>query len=115
MNIITTPNQCPIRPEHIDASTTRKFMGSIWQNMETEISAYWLVKFAQSRESWMPFAMEDFDRFYQETFPGKFCFNKLTPNYIQKLTEDDGWNRDWMAFTIEFVAACYATTPAVRD
>ena len=49
MNIITVPNQCPIQPEHIDASGVKKFMGSTWQNLETEISAYWLVKFAQDR------------------------------------------------------------------
>jgi hypothetical protein len=111
---IICPDQCPIKPEHIDVS--RNFMSSVWQNMETEISANWLVRFAQHREHWMPFTIEDLESFYHEKFPGeRFHFNKLTPDYIKELTEDDGWNRDWMAFTTEFVAACYAVSPTLED
>ncbi len=111
LHIITDDSQCPIKPEDIDTST--RFMETIWQNMETEISAIWLVKFAQQRVSWTPFTYEELEAFYHTKRPEteRFWFNKLTGgrkgDYI---AEVDGGDR--LAFTTEFVAACYAVNPA---
>ena len=108
-NIITDDNQCPIKPENIVAESTRNFMGSVWQNMETELSVYWLVKFAQDRGSWTSFTMKELLSFYQESFPGKgFWYGRLIDDgYIQVLD-------DSLSFTIEFVAACYAVSPVLE-
>ena len=87
-------------------------MGSVWQNMETEISTYWLVKFAKHRGSWAPFEMNELLAFYRETFPDErsFHFNKLMrDNYIQSIASDT------VAFTVEFVGACYAVSPAIKE
>jgi len=109
MHNITDDTQCPIKPEHIDAS--RNFMGTIWQNMETEVSANWLVRFAQKRDSWAPFTRSEIESFYHEQFPGqRFWFNHLTHDDHIKLLEEDG--DATFAFTIEFVAACFMASPA---
>lgn len=83
-------------------------MGTIWQNMETEISANWLVRFAQQRDSWTPFTIEELEEFYHKKWPNEsFLFNKLPlDGHISDL--DDGKK----AFTIEFVSACYMVSPA---
>lgn len=106
MQIIANDDQCPIKPEHIN--TDRNFMGTIWQNMETEVSANWLVRFAQRRNSWTPFTIEELEAFYHEKRPvdEKFWFNKLTNDgHISEVG-------DKMTFTIEFVSACYMVSPA---
>ena len=51
------------------------FMASKWQNVETEASAYWLYKFAQSRGGWHDFTKQEIDAFSKHDF----WFNKLIP------------------------------------
>lgn len=106
MQIITDDIQCAIKPEQIDGS--KNFMETIWQNMETEISANWLVRFAQQRDSWMPFTLAELEEFYQKKWPGeKFHFNKLKRDgHISEIADGT------LAFTIEFVSACYMVAPA---
>ena len=107
MHIITIDDKCPIRPEHIDGS--KNFMGTIWQNMETEISANWLVRFAQGRKSWRPFTVEELEEFYHRKWPNeRFHFNKLR-GYGNDYIVDTTCGK--LAFTTEFVAACYAVSP----
>ncbi len=109
MNIITSDRPCVIKPE--DINTDRSLMDTIWQNMETEISAIWLVKFAQRRGHWGSFTMEELLSFYHEKRPSteSFRFNKLQPyNGPDYIVEE----ADRLFFTIQFVAACYAVSPA---
>ena len=111
MNVITNDAQCPITPGHIMCAGAHSFMGSIWQNMETEVSTYWLVKFAQRRGNWAPFTRTELEALYHESRPvgEKFWFNKLTRDgHIQQL-DNEG---EHYAFTTEFVAACYQVSPA---
>lgn len=109
MNPITNDNQIPIKPEHI--SLDGSFMGSIWENMETEVSAYWLIKFARDRKSWAPFNLAELADFYHKKHPdSQFWFNKLfghrtDPDYIHK---DDFGN---FFFTKEFIVECYRLSP----
>lgn len=107
MHIITDDAQCAIRPDQIDAS--RSFMETIWQNMETEISANWLVRFAQDRNSWKPFTVAELEEFYHKKWPDEhFHFNKLrrTGHIADTIAEGT------LAFTTEFVSACYLVSPA---
>jgi hypothetical protein len=88
---------------------------------ETEISAQWLVRFAQAR-GWRPFTYDDIEKFYSKG--GKlsgFGFNKLVGRFIMHLpvlkdgiavpckTDEDGIYH----FTEEFISRCYksATRP----
>lgn len=63
-----------IKPEDIDVSKgSGQLMDSIWQNMETEASAYYLVKLAQKNGSWRDFTKKEIDKIAKEDF----WFNKL--------------------------------------
>ena len=109
MHIITNDTRCPIHPD--DINTKRAFMDTVWQNMETEISAIWLVKFAQRRGHWDSFTMVELLSFYHEKRPEneEFRFNKLKPyNGPDYIVEEAGR----LFFTTEFVAVCYAVSPA---
>lgn len=65
----------PITPEDIDAS---KHLFEAFDHMETEISAGWIVRFMQARETgWMPFTMEEIEAFYAKKFNHGFRFNRL--------------------------------------
>ena len=111
MNIIREDADCPIKPENIDGKDVYCFMGSVWQNMETEVTAYWLVKFAKQRGSWAPFRMDELLAMYHVKHPdSRFCFNKIMPHNGDSYIFEDG---EYLHFTTEFVAAVYALSPAV--
>ena len=69
-----------------DINVNKSFMASIWQNAETEVSAYFLVKMAQKHGSWRDFTQKEIDTVAKEDF----WFNKLIrygaikENYTQK-------------------------------
>lgn len=115
MHIITDDSQCPIRPDDINGN--RNFLGTIWRQMESEVSAAWLVKFAHRRGSWKPFTRSELEAFYHEKRPAgeRFWFNKLIDSqdpgnsHIQILDKDD--DDETFAFTTEFVAAVYMVSP----
>ncbi len=70
--------QFPISPEDIDVSN--HFFDS-FEHMETEVSAWWLVRFAQHRgQGWTPFTDTEINMFYRDQGTSKqrnFRFNRL--------------------------------------
>ncbi len=102
-----TPNT-PIRPQDID--TSRRFMEA-FGNMETEISANWVVLFCQRRgKGWAPISLSELQAFYVRELGKKstFTFNRLTGD---KYVTVDG---DKVVLTTRFVARCYASSPVHR-
>lgn len=98
--------ECPIKPKDIDAS---RHMFNAFDHYETEISAGWLVRFAQKRgQEWEPFTREDIEAFYAPRVD--FWFNRLIGDYDKWIIEKDGKYH----FTAAFVAKCYASRPVPR-
>jgi hypothetical protein len=102
-----------VQPDDIDCS---KHFYSAFGQMETEISANWLVRFAQERRSgWDPFTGSDIEAFYLSAgFTDGFRFNRLIcdgfileEEYSQM--ERGMWRR--YRFTHEFVVRCWAASP----
>jgi hypothetical protein len=99
-----------ITPADIDV--TQHFFDS-FGNMETEISANWLVRMAQLHGSWRPFTRDEIQNLYAQKFPhGRYSFNHLLGEYsnfsivsgtsyhrLDVIVEEDGV----YYFTTEFV------------
>lgn len=71
-----TDGTLKIAPEDINA---KKHLFESFDNMETEISAGWLVRFAQARgQGWAPFTLAEIEAFYHRKYPREsFEFNRL--------------------------------------
>jgi len=90
-----------ITPE--DIVITNHLWDSFGQH-ESEISADWLVRFAQDRkQGWRPFSHDDIEAFYSRS--GKlhgFSFNRLVSGGFIRMTADNTYH-----YTEDFVARCY--------
>lgn len=81
--IIEPPVVYPIRPKHIDAS---QHLFGAFDNMETEISARYLIRMAQRSGRWEPFELEQIEAFYEESGHRGFTFNRLVePGVVRDL------------------------------
>lgn len=109
--------ETPITPDDIRVD---KHYWDAFDHCETEISAGWLVRFAQARgKGWEPFTRDEIEKFYHKDSGGKFSgfrFNRLihagTAFYAARGTvmEGGGWiteDRDGvLSFTRDFVERC---------
>jgi hypothetical protein len=81
-----------IQPGDID--TSRHFWDT-FNNLETEVSARWIVKFCQQRDKgWKPFTYDEIEQFYQENGYRNFWFNRLTQNGFIK-EQDNLYHYNW--------------------
>ncbi len=88
----------PIQPEMIRVD---EHFWNTFDNTEAEITAYWLVRFAQSVKCWSSFNQERIDKFYKHSFQ----FNGLIGRgYI--IEKEDGYR-----FTHEFICQCFLNNP----
>ncbi len=95
-----------ITPE--DIQITRHLFDAFGQ-YETEISASWLVRFAQDRGTgWTPFTEEDIEKFYSKggKFSG-FTFNKLISGGWIREAQKGHVEGSVYYFTEEFISRCY--------
>jgi len=93
-----------IKPNDID--TSKHFFGA-FGNMETEISANYIVRFCQERGNWEPFSYDELNGFCQRVgHKGDFWFNRLGKDgFVEKVT--DGLYH----ITHRFVCRCYEASP----
>ena len=92
-----------IKPRDID--TSQHFYDA-FGNYETEISAYWIVRFCQDRNSWEPFTYDELNSFCKANgHKGDFFFNRLSKeDFIQK--KDNLYH-----ITHRFICRCYEASP----
>jgi hypothetical protein len=84
-----------------------------FDNYETEVSAQWLVEFAQTRgEGWTSFTYEQIESFYGKSSYRNFGFNSLVDRgFIRRDANDDRESRSGTYhYTEEFIARCYQAT-----
>lgn len=95
----------PIRPEHINAD---EHFFDAFGNMETEISAHYIVKMCQRRGTWAPFAVEEIEAEYNKAGHRDFWWNRLIS---RKWIVEDG---DMLHITDEFVTRCFQSRPTEK-
>lgn len=97
------PDNYRIQPKHIDTSD---HFWNAFDNMETEVSAHYIVKLCQRRKGWLPFTQKEIEEEYRRAgHTDGFTFNLLVSG-------------DWIIqcgdqylITEEFVNACYKSSP----
>lgn len=92
-----------IKPSDID--TSRHFWDA-FGNCETEISACWIVRFCQDRNSWEPFTYDELNFFCKANgHKGDFWFNRLDKKaFIQK-------KNGLYHIAHRFICRCYEASP----
>ena len=126
-DIVEIDSTYPIQPKHIDAS---KHLFGAFDHTETEVSAGWLVRFAQERDAgWTPFTLTDIGEYYARWIKTPFGFNRLVepelvpPSLLRALEghrdprvpRGGGWilkSEGKYHFTHEFVSRCHGSSPA---
>lgn len=85
----------PVNPIQIDAS---KHLFSAFSNMETEISAGYIIRMFQEKGNWQPFTQEEIEEFYSRSgHTDGFTFNALIDDKRERLfdgkthTIQGGW------------------------
>lgn len=115
--IIEPPTAYPIRPEHIDAS---QHLWGAFDNMETEISAGYLIRMAQRSGRWEPFQLEQIEAFYAESGHRRFTFNRLVePGVVHDLGREPRFEGGGFIvvrngryhFTSEFIDRAHISSP----
>lgn len=110
MLLIHRSSDTPIRPRDIESdSAFLKTFGT----REPEIAAYWIVRYCQSRRSWLPFEFDKLVRFCQAHDP---THSRVHHYLLEGVTElvVNGFLRSEKAFvtlTTSFVARCYSAAP----
>ena len=99
MKIINSNKDTPIKPKDID--TKQHFFNS-FEKMEREVSARACVSLAQKNKSWRAFSKAEIDKHWGENV----WFNGLDSLGYIVLKKDKYY------FTAEFIAKCYASSPA---
>lgn len=105
---INAAGELTITPEDIGV---QKHFFDAFGKMEMEISARWLVEFAQGRnEGWKSFTDEDINEFYHLWFPkGTFDFQGLTDKGFIRVAQKGHEEGSVYYFTEEFISRCYAS------
>jgi len=128
--IITTGENFPVQPHHINAAAP--FVGA-FDNVETEISAGWIIRFLQERrQGWAPFTYDEINAFYARKWEDGFRFNRLVEaemvppslarafagHHDQRIPVGGGWivrGADGKySITVDFVTRCFGSSPASR-
>ena len=96
-----------IKPSDIDTS---QHFWDAFGNRETEISALWIVRFCQDRNSWEPFTYDELNSFCKaKGHRGDFWFNRLgKKDFIQKI---DNLHH----ITHRFICRCYESSPMQKE
>jgi hypothetical protein len=128
---IVTGKGFRIQPENIDSS---RRPSDAFDNIETEISAIWIIRFLQERGTgWDPFTFEEINAFYNRMIKGEYGFNRLVdPEMVppdlarafaghidRRVPVGGGWivlERDKKYYVTEdFVERCFKSNPKEKS
>ncbi|MCI0532777.1 hypothetical protein L0Y49_01000 [bacterium] len=119
--IISGEPDFPITPGHINARG--EHLWEAFENVETEVSAVYIVRFCQERSHWGPFTEKEIEEFYVRTSgrKGGFTFNRLIEAGSSFSIRDGmqpaggGWivkdKEGNLHVTDDFVWRCYKASP----
>ncbi len=127
---ITDRDSFEIQPKDINAK------GHFWDafdNVETEVSARYIVRLCQEKGGWSPFTREEIEKFYQRSGYVNFCFNRLVDPEMVPLSlvrafagcreplvpMGGGWvilgEDGKYRVTEDFIRRCHKSSPAQRQ
>lgn len=111
----------PIKPRDIDA---KKPFADAFGNTETEISAGYIVRMCQEKNSWAPFTDKEIEEFYQRSgHKDGFTFNWLVDQgtSFSIMTGNNPVGGGWIVkkdgkyhLTTTFVEAIFKSSPATK-
>jgi hypothetical protein len=115
-----TPNGRPITPEDIDIS---RHLFDAFGNMETEISAHYIISLCQQKGGWESFTQQEIENYYRSKgHEDGFTFNALIEPMTQRLfgglshTVGGGFiikEGDIFKITPQFIERAYKSSPSV--
>ena len=76
-HIIIDGSKFPIQPKDIHIGKGFEHFSDAFDNMETEASAYYVVRLCQKLGGWIPFTLEQIEEVYREAGHKGFTFNRL--------------------------------------
>jgi hypothetical protein len=102
-----------IAPHDIDCS---QHFWNAFDHSETETSANWIVRLCQELGGWQPFTRATLEAFYARKHKDGFTFNRLEEGKHFVITTDPTTKEPTKVYrmTVEFVTACYKSSPAKR-
>lgn len=119
--IILEDEDFPIKPADID--TSHGLMDS-FGNVETEVSASYIVRMMQERGDWTPFTHEEIEAFYSRSgrnrgftfnhLMGEFAVHRAGGTYYDSLNVVVVANEGNLYVTDDFVVRCYRSRPVPR-
>lgn len=105
---ITSSSDTPIRPKDIDSDSS--FVGVYGGQRETEVAAYWVVRYCQAKRSWRPFAYESLLQFCSAHEPTAKTY--LRTGVVGLLVDSAlVLEQELLTVTTKFIAKCYGAAP----
>ena len=99
----------PIRPHHIN---TKQHFWNAFGNQETEVSAYWVVRFCQLKDCWFSFTQKEIEAYTE----GRFNFNQLLRDNcsvdFQPIIQGDSGRYYLTHF---FITKCFLSSPCLEN
>lgn len=110
MLLILRSSDTPIRPRDIESELA---FAQTFGQRESEVAAYWIVRYCQSRRSWAPF---DFDRLVSYCQAHDPRFSKIYDYLVEGVSglAVGGFvqtEQKVVTLTTGFVARCYGAAP----
>lgn len=110
MLLVERSSDTPIRPKDIESDHA---FTNTFGKRDAEIAAYWIVRYCQSRRSWLPFMFEQIATFcYVHDQRTAAAYNFLMEGVVHLVI--DGLvrlDKQKVTLTTTFIARCYASAP----
>ncbi len=112
MLLIQQSSDTPIRPKDVESET---IFSRVFNTRESDIAAYWIVRYCQAQRSWTPFEFERFVRFCSAHDPR---FTKIREYLLEGVAElvVNGFvqtSERKVVLSTLFVARCYGAAPVL--
>lgn len=110
MLLIHRSTDTPIRPRDVESETA--FVKAFGKR-ESEVAAYWIVRYCQSKRSWLPFDFDKLVRFCQAHDPAHTRIYNYLLEGVSELVVG-GFvvsEKRVVTLTTSFVARCYGAAP----
>jgi hypothetical protein len=112
MFLIQRSSDTPIRPRDIESEVA---FTQTFGKRESEVAAYWIVRYCQAQRSWSPF---EFDKLVRFCMAHDSRFTKIQAYLLEGVSElvVNGFVRTEnkvVTLTTTFVARCYGAAPVM--
>jgi hypothetical protein len=112
MFLIHQSSDTPLRPRDIESETS---FDKVFGKRESDVAAYWIVRYCQAKRTWVPFEFDKLVRFCMAHDPRfrkihNYLLEGVAELVVQGLVQTE--NRVLTLSTV-FVARCYGAAPVL--